>query len=236
MYYVLVREISSGKIVDKVELSLNQNIAGELAHLALATRKQCENKYPADKYFITYEEAPGYDELLAKLALTDSSQNKNQNTFKMHASGYYLMIVNVSGFVLGAALLFLLLVIRVLYNPFLFIVGMMLIGFYLLFDYKKWMKKGIQLVEINTEGINIFRGSEMILSRIDKKQITGINVFKKIKRRIVNILLGGYADSSLPGVTLFSGPRIRITDDAFSEAEFGIFIEKLRELKPDIYF
>lgn len=76
MYFVLVREIATGKIVDKVELSANQNIAGELARLAVITRKQYENKYPSDKYFITYGEAPNYDELFARLKLTDSSPNE----------------------------------------------------------------------------------------------------------------------------------------------------------------
>jgi hypothetical protein len=101
-------------------------------------------------------------------------------------------------------------------------------------DYKRWMKKGIQMVSIDTDGLTVYRGRELIQTRVDKKQITGINVFKKLNRRIVNILLGGYADKSLPGVTLFSGPRIRITDDAFREAEFGIFIEKLQEIKPEL--
>lgn len=86
------------------------------------------------------------------------------------------------------------------------------------------------MVSIDNDGLTVYRGQKLLQNRVYKKQITGINVFKKINRRIVNILLGGYADSSIPGVTLFSGPRIRITDDAFSEAEFNIFIEKIRSL------
>ena len=57
MYFVLVREISSGKIVDKAELSVTGNIGDELARLALLTRKQFESRYPSDKYSVTYEEA-----------------------------------------------------------------------------------------------------------------------------------------------------------------------------------
>jgi hypothetical protein len=136
--------------------------------------------------------------------------------------------------IIGTILLFFLLVIRLIYNPFIFIIGVFVLFGYLYIDFRRWVKKGIQIVKIDKEGITVYRGNKMQPVRIDARQITGINVFKKLKRRIVNILLGGYADSSLPGVTLFSGPRIRITDDAFDNAEFGIFIEKLRELKPEL--
>lgn len=237
MIFVLVRELSTYQIIDHAEISINKNIDGELARVALLTRKQYELKYPRDKYYISFEEAEDFTRLLSRIECETNTQSihfsSDKNTFRMEGTKYFLFIVNISGFILGAILLFILLVFRILYNPFIFIIGLMILGFYFVSDYIHWQKKGIQLIEIDSDGITFCRGTAMVKSRIDKKQITSINVFKKFKRRIVNIMLGGFADSSLPGVTLFSGSRIRITDDAFSEAEFGIFIQKLRELKPD---
>ncbi len=237
MYFVIVKDIATGKIVDKAELSGTRNIEGELAHLAWLTRKQFEKKYPSDKYYITYQEADSLEDLLNKL--NDQPDQTGSNTereevFTMIGSRTYLFMIGIGAMVGGSILLFLLLVIRLIYNPFLFILFIFLLFMYLFIDYIRWVKKGIQIVAIDKNGLTVYRGKELIQTRVDKKQITGINVFKKLNRRIVNILLGGYADSSLPGVTLFSGQRIRITDDAFRDAEFGIFIEKLRELRPEL--
>ncbi|MFA5804770.1 MAG: hypothetical protein WC879_08995 [Melioribacteraceae bacterium] len=240
MYFVIVKEISSEKIVDKAELSVNNNIGGELAHLAWLTKRQFENRYPPDQYYVSYEEANNWDELQLKLQnesktiIGTSDQSQSSETFTMIGSRSYLFLVNIGAMIAGTIILFFLLIIRLIYNPFLFILGIFILFIYMYIDYKRWMKKGIQMVSIDKDGLTVYRGQELIQTRVDKKQITGINVFKKLNRRIVNILLGGYADSSFPGITLFSGPRIRITDDAFREAEFGIFIEKLRELKPEL--
>ena len=231
MYFVIVREISSGKIVDKSELTSTGNIGGGLANLTWLTKRQLENKYPPDKYEVTYQEAESWQYLQKKL---EDNSETNADIFTMTGSRTYRFMVNTGAMVAGIILLFILLVVRLIYNPFIFILGIIILFFYLYFDYKRWMKKGIQKIRIDKEGLTVFRGIENNQTRIDVRQITGINVFKKLNRRIVNILLGGYADSSLPGITLFSGPRIRITDDAFNEAAFGIFIEKLRALKPGL--
>lgn len=236
MYFVLVKEIESGKIIDKAELSSADNIGNELARLALLTRKQFENRYPADKYSVSYDEANSWEELQNKLRKESSGvdQPGDEKVFTMIGSRTYLFMVNIGSMIMGIFLIFFLLVIRLIYNPFVFILCMFILFGYLYIDFKRWIKNGIQMVKIDKEGLTVYRGNKMQPTRIDARQITGINVFKKINRRVVNILLGGYADSSLPGITFFSGPRIRITDDAFAEAEFGIFINKLKELKPEL--
>lgn len=242
MYFVIVKDIASGKIVDKADISVTGNIGDELAHLVLLTRKQFENRYPSDQYLVTFEEAASWKELQIKLEneknrLAQVTGNSaNDDVFTMIGSRSSLLLVNLGAIIAGILILFFLLIIRLIYNPFIFILGIFVLFLYTYIEYKRWIKKGIQMVSIDKDGLTLYRGHILIQTRVDKKQITGINVFKKLNRRIVNILLGGYADSSLPGVTLFSGPRIRITDDAFREAEFGIFIQKLRELKQDIYF
>lgn len=236
MYFLIVKEIATGKIVDKAELSATGNIAGELSHLALLTKRQFENRYPSNKYFVTYEEAGSWEELQIKFE-NDKKQiaqitghSESDDVFTMIGSRSNLFLINIGAMVAGIIILFFLLTIRLIYNPFIFILGIFVLFIYMFIDYKRWIKKGVQMVSIDNDGLTVYRGQKLLQNRVYKKQITGINVFKKINRRIVNILLGGYADSSIPGVTLFSGPRIRITDDAFSEAEFNIFIEKIRSL------
>jgi hypothetical protein len=240
MYFVIVKDIASGKIVDKADLSVTGNIGDELANLAWLTKRQFENRYPSDKYQVTYEEANSWEELQIKFEnekkqmAQATGHSESEDVFTMIGSRSSLLLINIGAMIAGTIILFFLLIIRLIYNPFIFILGIFVLSTYLYIDYKRWMRKGIQMVSIDKVGLTVYRGHKLIQTRVDKKQITGINVFKKINRRIVNILIGGYADSSLPGVTLFSGPRIRITDDAFGEAEFGIFIEKLRELKPEL--
>ncbi len=231
MYFVLVKEIETGKIIDKAEISSTGNIGGELAHIASLTKRQLENRYPSDKYYVTFEAAESWQSLQNKLKSTSSI---DEEVFTMCGSRYNLFLINIGAMVGGTILLFLLLAVRLIYNPFIFILGVIILFLYLYIDIKRWMKKGIHTVKIDKNGFTVYRGIKNSPSRIGKEQITAINVFKKLNRKIVNILLGGYADTSLPGITFFSGPRIRITDDAFNQAEFAIFINKLKELRPEL--
>lgn len=239
MYFVIVKDIASGKIVDRADLSVKGNPGDELAQRALLTKKQFENNYPPDKYLVTYEEAGSWEELqiefeeAKKKFAQEMGFVDNEDVFTMIGSRTTLYLVSIIAMIVGIILLFFLLMLRLIYNPFIFILGTFTLFIYLYVDYKIWMKNGIRIVSINRNCLTIYRGHRLIQTIVDKKQIIRIDVFKKLNRQIVNILLNGYADKSLPGVSFFSRPQIRITDDAFSEAEFGIFIEKLHELKPE---
>lgn len=228
MYFVVVKEISTGKIVDKADLSSAGNMGGDLSQSALLTKRNFERQYPPETYSITFEKAESWEEIKSKNVPADN------DTFRMTGSRTYQLIVNIAAMICGTFIMFLLMTVRLLFNPFLFILGIFILFLYLAIDYSIWLKKGIHMIEIDKNGFTVYYGTEMIPARIDKKQITGINFFKKLNRRIVNVLLGGNADSSIPGITLFSGPRIRITDEAFNESEFGIFVKLLYEMRPDI--
>ena len=108
------------------------------------------------------------------------------------------------------------------------------IGFsaYMLIDYLWWIKRGIRVVEVDAGGINLYRGKRLLLTRIEGGQITGVNRFDKLGRVIVNIMLGG-AVTRGPGVTLFSGPRLRITNDNFNNREFEQFVARAQKFAPD---
>jgi len=97
-------------------------------------------------------------------------------------------------------------------------------------DYLVWKKKGIRVIEVDTQGINLYRGPQKRLERIEASQITDINFFKKVNRRIVTILTGGQMYRA-PGVTLFKGSRVRIADDSFNDKQFSIFIELIKQFR-----
>ncbi|MEO0142628.1 MAG: hypothetical protein ABIL15_04660 [candidate division WOR-3 bacterium] len=156
---------------------------------------------------------------------------KKDIIFRMEAKAKYLIFTNLGGIILGGILLFVLLSIRNLYTRTIFIIGVIILILYMVIDYLVWQKKGIRAIEIDKEGISLYRGREKRLVRIDKGQITDIDFFGKLGRRVVTILTTGRAIKPIPGITIFAGPRIRITDDSFNDEQFTIFIEKLKEFR-----
>ncbi|MCK4352060.1 hypothetical protein KAW65_01485 [candidate division WOR-3 bacterium] len=165
----------------------------------------------------------------------DLQEEKQEEIFRMEASASSLLIVNIiGGIVAGGVLLFFLLAIRGLYASLIFIVMLLALALYFIIDYLRWRENGIRVIEIDESGINVYRGEQKQLSRIEASQITDINVFKKINRKVVNIILGGKVHKVLPGVTLFSGPRLRITNDAFEDKDFNTFVDRLKKLKNTI--
>lgn len=156
----------------------------------------------------------------------------HQEKFRIQASKKHLLRVNLGGIILGIFLLLLLLIVRHLYTLSLFIVGIVILIVYMIADYLIWQHRGIRLIELDQDGITLYRGKNKTVQRIQRNQITDINIFKKLNRRIVTIILGGEIIKPAAGITLFKGERIRIADDAFNDNDFSVLIEKLKQLKP----
>ncbi|GEM_PF-5141428 len=55
MYYVIVKVIATGKIVDKVEISTNKKIPGEVPQLARIAKEQCVRQIPSCEDFNIYQ-------------------------------------------------------------------------------------------------------------------------------------------------------------------------------------
>jgi uncharacterized membrane protein len=206
---LIVKDRSSGEIVERVaieETTAGNRLTDELKTIADLMSKQLAEKYPVDRYEIIFEDHPA-------------------PAFHMAASSRSLLVVNISAAVIGALLLAVLLVFRLLFAWPVFLVLLSILAAYLAVDYLVWQARGIRWVMIDGEGMTIFRGRQNRKIRILNSQITGVDVFSKTGRRVVNILTGGRAEKLMPGVTVFSGSRIRLTDDAFSDREFSEFIE-----------
>jgi hypothetical protein len=207
--YLIVKDRTSGAVVERVaieETTAGNRLAAELKTIADLMAKQLAEKYPADRYEIVYEDRPAA-------------------TFRMTASSRSLLTVNIAAVIIGGMLLAVLLVLRLFFAWPIFLVMLGILAVYMAVDYLVWQSRGIRQVLIDGEGITVFRGRQYRKTRILNVQITGVNVFEKGARHVVNILTGGRAEKLVPGVTVFSGSRIRLTDDAFSDREFGEFIE-----------
>lgn len=157
----------------------------------------------------------------------------NKENFRIQASKKHLLTVNLGGIILGIFLLLLLLIVRHLYTLGLFIVGIGILIVYMITDYLIWQNRGIRIIELDQDGITLYRGKNKTIQRIPRNQITNINIFKKLNRRIVTIILGGGIIKPAAGITLFKGERIRIADDAFDDNDFSALIKKLKQFKAD---
>ncbi|MEO0135942.1 MAG: hypothetical protein ABIL86_00220 [candidate division WOR-3 bacterium] len=159
---------------------------------------------------------------------------KKDIIFRMEAKANYLIFTNLGGIILGGILLFILLSLRNLYTTAIFLIGFVILILYMVIDFLIWLQRGIRAIEIDKSGINFYRGKERRLVRINKEQITGIDFFTKLGRRIVTIMIGGKVIKPTAYITLFSGPRIRIADDSFNDGDFSAFVELLKKFQSDL--
>jgi hypothetical protein len=148
----------------------------------------------------------------------------------MKARARSFLTVNITAIIVGSIVVLGLLFLRRLFHPGLFVFTVIVLVLYMMIDYLLWLQRGIRRIELYDDRIVIYRGTREKSRCIQAGTITNIDVFSKLNRHVVNIMLGGKVDRPLPGVTLFSGPRVRITDDAFDEAQFQEFIIHLHML------
>ena len=159
-------------------------------------------------------------------------QKQGDPIFLMMARSRSFLTVNISSIIVGSIVVLALLFIRRLFHPILFIFIVNVLVIYMAMDYLVWRMRGIRRIEVYEDRIMIYRGKTEKSECILASTITNIDVFSKLNRHTVNIMLGGKIDKPLPGVTLFNGPRVRITDDAFDASEFKQFVihvEKISE-------
>lgn len=116
--------------------------------------------------------------------------------------------------------------IRLLYSKLAFIViYTIFLIYYMVIDQIIWETKGIRVVFLTDKGILLKKGKKFKEEFIPYSEITGIDRFEKINRKIVNILLGGKANKYLfSQITIFSGKRLRITNDTFNDSVFDTFL------------
>ncbi|MGE3063814.1 MAG: hypothetical protein AB7T10_09335 [bacterium] len=133
--------------------------------------------------------------------------------------------IGVSLFI-GAIIYFLILIRGIFVAPIFFLIYLFVIA-YMVIDFFVWRKTGIRMIFLNSEGMHIYSGQNEKEEFIPYSSMTNINLHKKGARKVMNILLGGSADRVVPGATLFSGKRKKITNDAFNDKNYEHLIELL---------
>src|SRR4030042_4991017 len=173
--YLIVKNKKIGFIVEKVEIkqvSGAEDLSDDLVKISALLQKQLEGKYPVEQYEIT---------------LTSAAEIAEKPLFTMIASSRSLLTGNISGVIIGIFLLLMLLLFKSLFTLTFFIIGIIILITYMTVDYGIWKKKGIRKIEVDDDGLTLYRGTNHIVERIHIQQITGIDVFTKLNRKIVNI-------------------------------------------------
>ncbi|MDD3803484.1 MAG: hypothetical protein PHW02_03735 [bacterium] len=165
-----------------------------------------------------------------------SSIDKSYFVNKIPSKPFFLMksdseksqiLVNIGVVLFIGAIIYFLLLLRGIFAPPVFILIYLFVIVYMVIDFFVWRKTGIRMIFLNSEGMHIYSGQNEKEEFIPYLSMTDINLHKKGARKVMNILLGGNADRVVPGVTLFSGKRKRITNDAFDDKKFEHLIELL---------
>lgn len=150
--------------------------------------------------------------------------------FRLTGSMSEFVTTDIIVLILAGLLLPALMLVRLMFSPSLYLLFLLIVLAYICVDIAVWHKKGIRRVDLDSEGMNIYRGPGMNASRVEFSCVNDINLFHKLSRKIINIMIGGVADKPLPGITIFRGPRIRITSDAFQDKDFKAFEIIISEL------
>lgn len=166
------------------------------------------------------------DDLTSPLSAGELTEAvSNDAFFFMHSeSPKTQLIINIIVSTLIGGFIFLILFLRGLFSPFLFLGVYAFVLIYMILDYIYWLKRGIKSIYLNNEGINLNYMSGSKEEFIPYSDVTDLNLFKKGARIIVNIMLGGKQNKIPAGITIFSGKRKRITNDSFKDEEFNNFI------------
>lgn len=133
-----------------------------------------------------------------------------------------VIITNVCAAVGGALLLVLFIALLAGVPLALFPFFFACLVLYLVADTVNWIVRGIVLIRLDGEWLDIYRGASPSQTRIPVGQITDVHLHRRFGRQSLQILLGGEV-VRLPGVTLYPGRKIWVTDDAFDGKEFGRF-------------
>lgn len=208
---ILVRSRATGEIVERVSIdgtAGDPGMAEQLTQLQGIAREFVERKYGKG----------GYD-----FAIMPGGPS-----FVMSASARSMITVNAAGIVTGVVLLALLLFIRTIFALTVFVAGSLLLVGYMIADFLISRKRGIRSVEVDHRGITVTRGSSRTRSFIERARVSEIGVYRKIGRCVVVVFLGGKPQNMAPGVTLFTGERLRLANDAFDDGDFARFLEALR--------
>ncbi|TXT42877.1 MAG: hypothetical protein FD137_2009 [Spirochaetes bacterium] len=142
--------------------------------------------------------------------------------------------VNAVGAVLGGGFLFLILRRKEDFSTSTFGILWFILIAYMILDALVWKRRGVREVEVTSLAFKIRRGAEL-WQDFSFDQVSDFHVHVRGSRKSVQILLGEKV-LKVPGIiTLYPGPKIWITNDAFDDGEFDEFIRRMRRGMEDAH-
>jgi hypothetical protein len=100
---------------------------------------------------------------------------------------------------------------------------------YLLADGLVWQSRGVREIAVDEQGFTIKRGRGLRVERHSFDHVSDFHVHTRYNRKSVQILLGEKL-IKIPGIiTLYPGPKIWITNDAYDSKEFDDFIARMEK-------
>ncbi len=154
--------------------------------------------------------------------------------FCIKAKFSYILVVNISGSVIGSVIMYFWLQLRTIrgFGTFLFLYALFLL--YMIGDLIYWKHNGVHEVRLYDNYFEVIRGKKQKLIKVNYADITDINLNNKLIRVSLQILLEAKT-VRIPGIyTYYPGKKIWITNDAFNEKEFRAMCDLLKE-KYELY-
>lgn len=102
---------------------------------------------------------------------------------------------------------------------------------YVFSDLLIWLRRGVRTVEMDSTGFSVRLVRDQQPTHIDANQVTGVYVSRFLDRTTVNILLRGATVRRFLGIRRYTGPRIRLTNEPFDNAQFRDFLRRVTKLR-----
>jgi hypothetical protein len=135
-----------------------------------------------------------------------------KQSFEAHLR--YILVTDVSGFLLGALILIVISRIRAMVSPLALALIIIALGLAFGLDIALWLRRGIRSVEVDGETLVLYRGTGMTPQPIRKDTVQQIRVVRRLGRRTAVLQLSRFR-------------AVRITEEAFPRESFSRFLSVL---------
>jgi len=153
------------------------------------------------------------------------------DTFKMEASLKRFLITYSGAFTIGVVLTFVFANILMKSRHLIFVLVVVPLFAYVFNDLFSWLRRGVRSLEMDSTGLKIHFVRKPEATRIEASDVTAVYSSRFLDRTTVNILLKGATARRFLGIRVYSGPRIRMTNDPFDKSQFHDFVRRITNLR-----
>jgi len=156
-------------------------------------------------------------------------ETRDDTPFVATASEKKIAVINLVGVLGGGGALYLIARAKGMGSSFFILWA--LLAAWLLGDWLVWRARGVREIRIDSKGFEVVRGLRRTVVRHDAGEITDLALHTRMRRKSLQIMMGGKV-THIPGIiTLYLDPnKIWITSDAFEDSEFDEVVRRLQLL------